>query len=282
MASKKVAAPPPPGPPQVPPSQGVELLQKRIDAAETLLSQGVLSKDDKSAWWVLTEKSLEKAFGPRSKEIERVGAAGAIRVSPMNAGEDWWNRARRGEMTSKIAILRALKDVLADEAAASSQEPAASVAPPSTAAKEAVFLVHGHDERYLHEVENFLHKLGLHVIVLRDQASKGRTVMEKFEDHASEVGFAVILLTPDDVGRAKSEAPELLRPRARQNAIYEMGYLHAELGRHGVCALHSGNVEIPSDLNGVLYVSLDGGSWKFELARELKAAGLPVDMNHAL
>jgi len=271
---------PPSGPPQVPPGQGVELLQKRIDAAEALLAQKTLSRDEKSAWWILAEKSLEKAFGTGSKEVERVAAAGAIRISPMNAGEAWWDHARRKEMSSKISTLRALKDVLADEAAGM-QESAVSGAKPSAAANEAVFLVHGHDERYLHETENFLRKLKLSVIILRDQANQGRTIIEKFEDHAGEAGFAVVLLTPDDLGRGTSEAADVLRPRARQNAVMELGWFLAKLGRAHVCALHGAGVELPSDFSGVLYVSLDDSSWKLLLAKELKAAGLPVDLNHA-
>lgn len=280
MASKKTNASPPPGPPQVQPSQGVDLLQKRIDAAEALLAQRPLSKDAKSAWWVLTERSLEKAFGTNSKEVERVSGAGERMSFPMNAGEAWWEQVRREALQSKIAILQALKDVLADEAASAPQqaEVAAPISPSST---RAVFLVHGHDELHLHATENFLRKLKLSVIILRDQANQGRTIIEKFEDHAGEAGFAVVLLTPDDLGRSKAEAEDVLRPRARQNAVMELGWFLAKLGRAHVCALHGGHVELPSDFSGVLYVSLDDSNWKLLLAKELKAAGLPLDLDDA-
>ena len=113
------------------------------------------------------------------------------------------------------------------------------------------------------------------VVVLREQPNEGRTVIEKFEDY-SDVGFAVVLLTPDDVG-GKS-ASELL-PRARQNVIFELGYFLAELGRNRVCALHVPALEIPSDYP-VLYVPFDEkGGWRFELAKELRAAGLSIGMN---
>ncbi len=144
-----------------------------------------------------------------------------------------------------------------------------------------IFLVHGRDERYLHEVARFLEKLRQDVLVLREQPNGGRTIIEKFEDYA-EVGFAVVLLTPDDRGGLADAAAEL-RPRARQNVVFELGYFIGRLSRARVCALYAAGVEIPSDYSGVLFVSLDdGGMWRMQLAKELKAAGFEVDMNLAL
>ena len=101
-------------------------------------------------------------------------------------------------------------------------------------------------------------------------------------EHYSNVGYAVVLLTPDDVGRKKAEG-ELYRDRARQNVILELGYFTGKLGRNRVCALHRGSVEIPTDYLGVVYVPLDeGGGWQLRLARELKAAGFEIDMNKAV
>jgi predicted nucleotide-binding protein len=90
----------------------------------------------------------------------------------------------------------------------------------------------------------------------------------------------VVLLTGDDVGGTQ---PDKLQPRARQNVILELGYFVGKLGRSQVCALRAEGVEIPSDFAGVVYHPLDaGGAWKFQLARELKAAGYAVDLNDAL
>jgi predicted nucleotide-binding protein len=86
-----------------------------------------------------------------------------------------------------------------------------------------------------------------------------------------------VLLTPDDVGGTGSDA---LRPRARQNVVLELGYFLGHLGRQRVCALHKGLLELPSDVNGVVYVPLDdAGGWKLKLARELKDAGFSIDTN---
>ena len=143
-----------------------------------------------------------------------------------------------------------------------------------------VFIVHGRDESTKQTVARFLEKLRLDPIILHEQPNQGRTLIEKFEEHA-QAAFAVILLTPDDVGKIVGE--EELKPRARQNVILELGYFLGVLGRERVSPLIVDGVEIPSDYDGVAYVPLeDSGGWRLELIRELKAAGLHVDANLAL
>ena len=142
-----------------------------------------------------------------------------------------------------------------------------------------VFIVHGHDGEARETVARFLEKLGLQAIILHEQANQGRTVIEKVEANG-DVGFAVVLLTPDDVGCAKGGEPE---PRARQNVLLELGYFIGRLGRAKVCALKRGELEIPSDFAGIVWEKMDSGSgWKLALARELKAAGHDVDLNKAV
>ncbi len=107
-------------------------------------------------------------------------------------------------------------------------------------------------------------------------------IIEKFEDYA-DVGFAVVLLTPDDQGGLAEAATDQLQPRARQNVIFELGYFIGRLSRARVCPLYVAGVEIPSDYSGVVFVPLDdAGMWRMQLAKELKAAGFDVDMNRAL
>lgn len=141
-----------------------------------------------------------------------------------------------------------------------------------------VFVVHGHDEAALQGLARFIEKIGLEAIVLKEQPNQGRTVIEKFEQASADVGFAVILLTPDDIG-SKVTATEQDK-RARQNVIYELGYFTGKLGRGRVCLLMKGAVEIPSDLNGVIYTDLDPAEgWKQRLVKEMKAAKLEFDAN---
>lgn len=142
-----------------------------------------------------------------------------------------------------------------------------------------VFVVHGHDGEAREMVARFLKAMDFEPVILHEQANQGGTVIEKFEAN-SDVGFAVVLLTPDDVGRSVKE--EELKPRARQNVLLELGYFIGHLGRDKVCALRRGDIELPSDYVGVVWEKMDdGGGWKLALARELKAAGHEVDLNKA-
>jgi predicted nucleotide-binding protein len=150
-----------------------------------------------------------------------------------------------------------------------------------TAIGNKVFIVHGRDEATKQTTARFLEKLGLEPVILHEQPNVGRTIIEKFEDYSS-VAYAVVLLTPDDLGGLASEKPELSL-RSRQNVVFELGYFIGKLGRKKVCALYQKDVELPSDFHGVLYVPLDeAGAWKFLLAKELKAVGLDIDLNKAV
>ena len=141
-----------------------------------------------------------------------------------------------------------------------------------------IFIVHGRDEHLRTQVENVLRALGLEPIILQEQANIGKTIIEKIEE-CTDVGFGIVLYTPCDEGRLKSEDGEL-KPRARQNVVLEHGYLMGKLGRERVCCLVSDDVEFPSDIQGVVYTSAKNvGQWKYDLAKELKAAGFDIDMN---
>jgi predicted nucleotide-binding protein len=139
--------------------------------------------------------------------------------------------------------------------------------------------VHGHDEALKQEVARYLEKLGLNAIILAEQPNGGQTLIEKLEAHAERASFAIVLLTPDDVGAVRDPDPTY-KPRARQNVIMELGYFIGLLGRARVCALHKGDIEKPSDILGVVYVAVEG-DWKLQLVREMKAAKLSFDTNKA-
>jgi len=144
-----------------------------------------------------------------------------------------------------------------------------------------VFIVHGHDGGAKETVARFISQLGLEPIILHEQPSQGRTIIEKFEDH-SDVEYAIALITPDDIGSSIKE-PENTRQRARQNVIFEFGYFLGKLGRHKVAGLVKGDIEVPSDYSGVLYIPIDeSGAWRFLLIKELKSAGYDVDANKAI
>lgn len=145
--------------------------------------------------------------------------------------------------------------------------------------KSTVFIVHGHDQAAEAKTAWVIQQLGLTPVILHEKPGKGRTVVEKLEAY-SNVGFAIVLLTPDDVG-ASSETPDALQPRARQNVVLELGYFFGKLKRERVCTLYSEGVELPSDWDGVNYVLMDKhGQWRYSLIEELQAAGYDVDKNN--
>lgn len=143
-----------------------------------------------------------------------------------------------------------------------------------------VFVVHGRNNEAKESITRFLDKLKLNPIILHEQPNKGRTIIEKFTDYA-DVSFAIAILTADDKGCLATA--DKLKPRPRQNVILELGYFLGRLGRPRVAALYEPGVEIPSDYDGVLFIALGPGEgWRLELARELRAAGLAVDMHDAV
>ena len=155
--------------------------------------------------------------------------------------------------------------------------PSISQANPSISGDK-IFIVHGHDNGLKNEVARFLEKLKLTPIILHEQASEGETIIEKIERY-SNVGFGIVLYTPCDKGGLANDGAEL-KYRARQNVIFEHGYLIGKLERKNVCALVKNDVEKPNDISGVVYVSYDeSGAWKIEIAKELKAAGYNIDFN---
>lgn len=142
-----------------------------------------------------------------------------------------------------------------------------------------VFLVHGRDDGVKNEVARFIQNMGLEPIILHEQASNGNTLIEKIEEN-TDVGFGIILYTPCDFGGLSKDE---LKPRARQNVIFEHGYLIGKLGRKKVAALVKPNVEHPSDISGIVYITHDNhDGWKVSLARELRSAGYDIDASKLL
>ncbi|MBX3196081.1 MAG: nucleotide-binding protein [Microbacteriaceae bacterium] len=142
-----------------------------------------------------------------------------------------------------------------------------------------VFLVHGHDGEAKHHAARVVqHLTGDEPVILHEQRSAGETIIEKLDRFARPAGAAVVLLTPDDFGGATGG--EVQRARARQNVVFEFGYFIGKLGRDRVFALVKGDVEVPSDLHGVIYIDMDSSDWSRLLGQELAGvSGLSVDMS---
>ena len=154
--------------------------------------------------------------------------------------------------------------------------------PPERTFGDKIFIVHGHDEAAKHKIARFVDDLDLTATILDEQPSMGQTIIDKFEEHANEAGFAIVLLTADDVGAPEDKTDEL-KPRARQNVILELGYFLQGLGRERIRVLYEEGVELPSDIYGISYVLMDEyGAWKMKLAQEIASADITVDMNKLL
>jgi predicted nucleotide-binding protein len=152
----------------------------------------------------------------------------------------------------------------------------------NTAKLAEVFLVHGRNDGLKETVARCIEKLGLTVSILHEKPNEGQTIIEKFEGHA-DVKFAVVVMTADDRGGLSGDEAPKYRSRARQNVVFELGYFLGLLGRKKVCALYEQGVEMPSDYSGVLFIELDDrGAWRYQLAKELHQAKLPVDLNKLL
>lgn len=185
-------------------------------------------------------------------------------------------------MDSPGSLIGRWKSEIGTEGVVTAKRFEKSVTTPTLPQSNSVFLVHGHDEGAKHSVARFLEQLGVAPVILQEQINRGMTVIEKFEEFADRAGFAVILMTPDDFGYATGKEEEK-RHRPRQNVVLELGYFSAKLGRARTLVLVKGDLEMPSDVFGLVYEPMDRSEgWKIRLARELAASGFKIDMNRAL
>lgn len=144
-----------------------------------------------------------------------------------------------------------------------------------------IFIIHGHDEGMKENVARVVERLGLNPIILHEREDKGRTIIEKFEHFANNAGYAIALLSPDDI----CIKDDIEIRRARQNVVFELGYFTGLLGRNRTFALVSGseNIELMSDYQGIIYKLYDTeGAWKIKLVKELKAIGYKVSADSIL
>jgi predicted nucleotide-binding protein len=185
----------------------------------------------------------------------------------------------------KTNIVEALKTTLAITKQDTFNELQESTSKNSSSAySNRIFVVHGHDHNLKTEVENFLHTLGLEPIILHKKPDEGQTIIEKFEKY-SDVGYAFVLLTPDEIAYTIDQVNLLdesrkKESRTRQNVIFEFGYFVGKLGRKRVCCLYRKDVSLPSDLNGLIYknIATNIESEGFTLIKELKAAGYKLQI----
>jgi predicted nucleotide-binding protein len=235
------------------------------------------------------EETLAAVFGHGTVEYDRYKQAADLDNGPVFFGGDSMpphevqDLLAEGKQKSVLLLrqaVRGLEEEIAEQERAETSPAASSAVPQRDLSK--IFVVHGHDGETQQAVARFIERLGFEAIILHERPNIGRTIITKFREEAADVGFAVVLMTPDDVGGVRGLATGELRPRARQNVVFELGFFIGALGQDRVAALVKADIERPSDFDGVVYISLDNGNWKAELGRELKAAGYPVDWNRVM
>lgn len=245
-----------------------EKLSKLIADIDDLIKKRVTSSSPEfKAWKTSVQRLLIQAFGEKSFEVEEFRKTSfSLRVYTFGTPEsDFANACKRGLEQSRAVLATYLddeEDELPDEA---------PVVPSNR-----VFIVHGHDDGLREAVARLLEKQDIKPVILMEQPNKGQTIIEKFESY-SDVGAAICLFTADDTAEDGSGAKQV---RARQNVVLETGFFIGELGRGRVIILSNSDIEMPSDLSGVLYTSND--AWKFEVLKELKSMGYSIDLNKAL
>jgi predicted nucleotide-binding protein len=263
-------------------------LGDRIEKGEELAGRVISSAQDLDRAWYDHERwssynteLLVRSFDNRSvaDDYDWSPGAGIIRLNPsLEERVEEFQTSLADQINRLHSILERLSLVEEAPRVSSLAGPSRKL---STAARRSVFIVHGRDQGTREAVARFIERIGLDPVILHERPSQGRTLIEKFEAN-SEVAFAVVLLTADDQCH-NADDPNLPTSRARQNVIFELGYFFGALGRHRVAALYTPEVELPSDISGLAYIELDAReAWKFHLAKELTAAGLPVDSQRLL
>jgi predicted nucleotide-binding protein len=256
-----------------------ELKALREAAATPEVQSGGAAHD---AWKAKVTVVMRQVLGDKSTTLDRFTnhryTVGVWTGAPGEAEDDL--RYFAGQVTRAAALIdAAIYEVeLMAEGQSAEIEPVRGI----PLGAETVFLVHGHNGAAKHEVARFVERItGKPPVILDEQANRGWTLVEKFETHATTAAYAIVLVTPDDVGRVNGTDPAIDQPRARQNVVFELGYFFGKLGRDRVAVLNSG-VEKPSDVDGLAYIGYPAGNWQVELAKELHAAGVPVDMTRLL
>jgi predicted nucleotide-binding protein len=264
------------------------VLNERISLGESLLKTEIRTRQDLDnlgnefySWDDYNTEFLKQSFNNPNNEYKANYDDAGYSIFGVIGGNDNPVLEKQSLIKAKIEDLKKLvaKTNLLKSSIQTHPKPVpATILTKSVSQKVEVFIVHGHDETARVKTARFIEKLGFKPIILHEQASSGKTIIEKIEEF-SNVGFGIVLYTPCDIG-GKLGDEQKLNPRARQNVIFEHGYLIGKIGRENVCALVKGNIETPNDISGVVYVNMDEAeAWEVKIAKELRNSGYNVDMN---
>jgi predicted nucleotide-binding protein len=260
-------------------------LQKRIDDLQAFDPDKLneIGGSEVTALRASVDDTLTEVFGRGTIEYNRYRRAATLDSGPiaLTAGfgrggvdlsfRDGYKRSRDIAVALLTQAISSLQERLAlqEEAPTDTQ-----VVLPG----RRVFVVHGHADGPREAVARYLEQIALEPVILHERPNKGRSLLTKFSEEAEGVAFAVVLMTPDDVGGAIGSAQ---KSRARQNVVFELGFFIGALGAERVAAIVFDDIERPSDFEGVVYIPYDG-NWRIKLAQELQAADIVVDWNKVM
>lgn len=252
----------------------VDYFKTIIDEIEDLIRKGVTSSSPEfKAWKARTERFLIREFGQDSYELKDFrNYRFTLTVFSMGTPTTEFASACARDLRCVEAVFQTY---LEDMKETDENEGYNLVSTESS--HESVFIVHGHNEAIKQSVARLVEKQGISAVILHEQPNQGATIIEKFEAN-SGVGAAICLFSADDIGRSKESSVN--NSRARQNVVFETGFFMGKLGRNHVIVVADRDVEIPSDMQGIVYT--DSRVWEYELLKELKAMGYGIDMNKTI
>ena len=252
-----------------------EKLKAIIAETDELMQKCVTSGSPEfTAWKTKTGRFLVKRYGQDSFEFTQFSKTSfSLGIYVAGTPRSEFVKACRNGLTSTRAVLSSYLEDMADEQIDSVSIPVQQMQSPGT--YQSVFIVHGHNVGLRAEVARMLERQGIEAIILQEQVNAGATIIEKFETNSLDVDAAICLFTADDVGGlATSEKRD---KRARQNVVFEAGFFIGKLGRSRVIIIADSDIEIPSDLDGV--ISTKSSNWKTSVLQELKHIGYNIDFN---
>lgn len=261
--------------------KAISKLERQLRDVESM-RQKTLKSLEFQKWHRDTKVALENIFGKKNEHVYEFSWISYRRISRVhNLSQARHHQAYLEGLGKAEVLLKSFVDEITDywpEEGLQVEEE--EVAGPAQTGMD-VFVIDGGDEPAGQEVAEVVEQLGLKAVVMPEQTKGEHNIIEKFEDGAGEyahIGFAVVLLEPDDENAAGDEE-ERHMGHASQNVIFEFGFIEGRLGSKRICALVKGDIEEPSETGALLHIPMDeAGEWKLKLAQGIQAAGIDVNL----
>ncbi len=114
-----------------------------------------------------------------------------------------------------------------------------------TKVNKKVIIVGDMNSRNVLELNGLLLEFSYEPIILSEQPSNSRTILEKLSEF-SDVGYAMVVI--------ESERKRISLTRPNPNVMLELGYLIGLIGREHVLCLVENDATLPTDLRGISYI----------------------------